>query len=205
MSTSRPASPSPSAGSIPSPHSYVHMGNVPSLDQPQSARLSPSPPHAHRQGFHAPPPSMLGHGLTPPSGENLRPSAVFMGCQQHPSQIYAQQHPAQIYAQQQQRILRQHQRVFLNPFSSRSTSRTSSVRPPYVPHENLWFSQQTNQELHRRHMVPINYHVCMRGANCPGCNNRSLGTNRRRRMSYPVSSLPWSSCMCFKSIFLQFS
>lgn len=32
---------------------------------------------------------------------------------------------------------------------------TNYVRPAYAPHENLWLRQQSNQEMHRRHMTTI--------------------------------------------------
>lgn len=68
---------------------------------------------------------------------------------------------------------------------SNNTARLSSLyRPAYAPHENLWHRQQTNQELHRRHMTPMSRdaptvgHPTADAYHCSACDYNSRGRRR---------------------------
>lgn len=101
------------------------------------------------------------------------------------------------------------QTVYYNPYQQQ-TNNTNYVRPAYAPHESLWYQQQNNQEMHRRHMIhPANLegmssanpqlhhdntHVQMHASNSPNsaahcvtCDIQQPGNNRRMR-SYAAPS-----------------
>lgn len=46
-----------------------------------------------------------------------------------------------------------HRRVWNEP--NQTFYPSHHVRPPYAVHENLWYRQQNQQEIHRRHMTPM--------------------------------------------------
>lgn len=75
-----------------------------------------------------------------------------------------------------------HQNMYHN--HPHQNSNVPHVRPAYAPHESLWYRQQNNQEMHRRHMMhtanvegagvtnqPHNHHATS--------NVRILGTNNQ--------------------------
>lgn len=83
------------------------------------------------------------------------------------------------------------------------------MRPAYAPHENLWYRQQSNQELHRRYMmnpsVTLDDNDGLMGSNNRLSNNANTPVNgvlnlshdhqyteppRRRRIS----------CVCIKCL-----
>lgn len=94
-----------------------------------------------------------------------------------------------------------HQAMYLNQFPHQ-TNNIHYFRPAYAPHETLWYRQQNNQEMHRRHMMhptPVdatNPHshqhttnIRLLGPNtqptnmvyCLSCDQQHLGTSRRVR------------------------
>ncbi|KAG4069517.1 hypothetical protein HA402_006883 [Bradysia odoriphaga] len=79
--------------------------------------------------------------------------------------------------------------------TTNNTARLSSLyRPAYAPHENLWHRQQTNQELHRRHMTPMSRdaptvgHPMADTYHCSACDYNSRGRRRPEFQHQPQSS-----------------
>lgn len=106
-----------------------------------------------------------------------------------------------------------HQALYLNQYPHQ-TSNIHYVRPAYAPHETLWYRQQNNQEMHRRHMMhpsagvdgatstnPHTSNVRILGPNnapanmvyCLSCDQQHPGNNRRMRSSY-MCGFPGVSC-----------
>lgn len=102
-----------------------------------------------------------------------------------------------------------HQALYLNQYPHQ-TSNIHYVRPAYAPHETLWYRQQNNQEMNRRHMMhpgpnidvttnSTNPHIHNHNSNvrilgpnnppsnmvyCLSCDQQHPGNNRRMRSSY---------------------
>ncbi|KAJ6634235.1 E3 ubiquitin-protein ligase [Pseudolycoriella hygida] len=71
-----------------------------------------------------------------------------------------------------------------------NTSRISSMlRPAYAPHEHLWHRQQTNQELHRRHMTAMNRDTAIAGPSMEDSFCSACDYNSRCRRGFQASEL----------------
>lgn len=78
------------------------------------------------------------------------------------------------------------------------------VRPAYAPHENLWYRQQNNQEMHRRHLMTSGGHELTTNTGpitVPSAFERSEACERRFRAQFrapanvPAAAAPSSNAV----------